>query len=526
MTQEDQVQVKHIQAFDGGLNTNAHNTEILDSEISAGYNTTLDQGKLSVDTGFVSQPKPNPLVGSIRHIYRMARGSNTVLYFLFTTTRIYYRSGSNPASAWTLVEDGVGAAVTFIYSATEVPIVVVPWEAEDTIIWTNGVDPVQKIYHDGSDWICEPIGGLAGAGDDPTVDFCGSIAVWNDRLLLFNTTESTVNKGALVRWSDEANFEEWRIAADSPGSDAGFQYLYDDGGVIRHALPLDTSLVIYRASAITLATWIGSDAKTIDFNTVINSIALLGYRGIAVTPEGHYVSTTTGILRYNGGTTATPVSDKIDNIFHPLEGLNDEILLTDLVLGFGLYVPVDDSCWFVYPNHNSTDATIFVYDMKRKIWHKRYYQVPFVGVSSMYEPGDAFIYHIYLLRSAALLDYNFEEDEDAGVAIAWYFHTRNFPSERFIKTDKVELEVSAVGDGGVTFITVAYSIDGGSSWKTFGQLIAPQPAIDNIYEPEPLILYTMYKQIRAKNIMFRISGTEGKIRMGRFSFYYFDESEY
>lgn len=515
MTEEDKrtdLQGKFIPSLSGGLNLFDSKNDIKDSELTDMSNMVMVDGQLCVDTGFDEYASGGVVSGARRRMYRFRLKNGTEQKLLFTQTGLYYQLPGAPTT-WVAAGDFAGGTFWCTGSAKK-PISVVTWQAEDIVIWSNGVDTVFQYLWDAGNsvWAVKVLGGLAGAGDDPTVDTCQALAIWEDRLLLFNTTESSVVRPNYIRWSDEADPEEFDVLNGLV--DAGFQALYEDGGAIRHAEALGQYLIIYRDSSIVRASWIGSDETTIDFQTMIPNEGILGYRSVAVASDAHYVVTQRGVFKYTAGVSLEPIGHKIDKL---ILGPNASVDLSEPDYMYGHFMHVEKTCWFSFPT-SASGTLILVYDILRKTWHKR----EITGLST--SMNSAWIhttnyYHMMITQAAAVMDYNHSSVTDfvggADTQIAWYFVTKNLNADRFIRTDFVELD--ALGTGTVT---VTISKDDGKTFTAFGTFSLPEALSTE------LILYKVDKQIVSKNLIFKVSGTGGSVKFGSFKVAFYDESEF
>jgi hypothetical protein len=102
----------------------------------------------------------------------------------------------------------------------------------NTIAFTNGVDLIQK--WDGSAATVSVLGGLAGAGSDPTVTKAKYMATISGKLVIANLTDNGVVLPNRIRWSDRNDPEEW---AASQSTEAGFDDILEDSG---HILGLES----------------------------------------------------------------------------------------------------------------------------------------------------------------------------------------------------------------------------------------------------------------------------------------------
>ncbi len=509
--QDSDALSKVIPGFTGGLNLFAAKTDIADTELTNMSNVVVEDGKLGVDQGFGTYASGSPVSGSRRLFYRFRLKDGTEQRLCFTRTGLFYQLPGAPTT-WVSAWD---AAQTGDFSCTgdtsdELPITAVTWMAEDMVIWTNGVDTVFKYWLTGGKWTCQALGGLAGAGDDPTVDTCKSLVIWQDRLLLLNTTESSTAKPHLIRWSDEADPEEFD--AVSTVVDAGFQFLYEDGGHIQHAVILESFLIIYRDASIVRASWIGSSTKTIDFQTMIPHDGILGARSVVATSDAHYVVMRRGIFKYTGGVSLEPIGPKVDKL---LLGPGSSVNLAKPNLMYGHFTFVEKACWFSFPT--VAGNTIFlIYDYLRKTWYRRDLSGLCTSLNEVWLTTTNY-YHMTTTQTAAILDYDHSTTTDKGAAIAWSFETKNFAAEFFIRTDFVELDL--LGTDEIT-ITLAYSTDDGVTWTTFATVTTPATLTAQ------LIRNKFPKQITGQNVMFKVSGTGGQCKFGRFKLAFFDQSEF
>ena len=490
-------------SLNGGLNLFDAPADIDGKELTDMSNLRMLNGRLVLDTGFAEYTAGSPVTGARRLFYDFRKKDGTRQRLLFTQTGLYYQTAGAPTT-WVSAKDLAGTGDFSCTGSLTKPITAVTWLAEDKVIWTNGVDTVFEYYYNTgtSKWTCTALGGLAG-GADPEVTTCASLAIWQDRLFLINCTMAGVANPHLIRWSDEAIEDEFTTG------DAGFQYIYDDGGRIVHGEILESYLILYREKSITRLTWIGSDI-TLKYQTLIVSDGILGARSVAVTSDAHYVVMRRGIFKYSAGVTLEPIGQKIDQL---IVGPGADVDLSKTDYMYGAFMFVQKTLWFSFGT--TAGATIFlIYDLERGTWYRRDLAGLCTSLNVAWQAATNY-YHLMTTQTAKVLDYDHATVTDAGAAMAWYFSTKNFAASRFIRSDHIELD--ALGTGTVT---VQYSLNDGISWITFGTFALPAAAVLD------LIPYKVFKEISARQIMFKVSGSAGTVKFGSFKLGYYDESEF
>ncbi len=525
--QEKDLIRKSIGAFDGGLNLFDRKDNIKDNQLTGMSNMVFDDGKLLVDTGFNAYALTggSSVTGIVRKLYMHWLKSGAYVRFIFTKTAIWCQL-STADTTWVAVTDSGGSSAYSCTGSASLPITAVTWMAEDTVLWTNGVDVVSKIYFD-SVWECAAIGGLdnvAASDSDPKVIRCQDIAIWQDRLMLINTTEGTVTrKPQIVRWSDEADFEEWQTSIVDASSDAGYQYLYEDGGENKYMELLENYLIIYRERAIVRASWIGSSDQTIKFQTMIPTDGLLGSRCVAAASDAHYICTRRGVFRYTAGVSMQPIGGPIN------EAITGPNALIDLTKGdymYAQYMFVEKTCWFIFQHSNNTDTIAFVYDTQRNTWYRRDIVDTLLTSLSLSWVAPLKYFTMATTTDGAngkilIYDHTTLTDDRTGSAdnaIPWSFETKNFASDKMVRSDHVE--VDAIGGSSIV-VTIKYSTNDGITWTSFGTFTFPSGNATT-----ELIQYKVFTQIVARNVMFQVSGTGGGCKFGHFTFAFMDESDY
>ena len=89
----------------------------------------------------------------------------------------------------------------------------------------------------------------------------------------------------------------------------------------------------------------------------------------------------------------------------------------------------------------------------------------------------------------------------------------------FAQSDADFVELDLLGTDAIT-ITISYSTDDGVSYSTFATVTTPAALTAQ------LITNKFPKQVTARNVMFKVSGTGGQCKFGRFKLAFFDQSEF
>jgi hypothetical protein len=173
-------------------------------------------------------------------------------------------------------------------------------------------------------------------------------------LVAFNITVSGTQFPHRVRWSHPADPGSVPISWDitDPTKDAGEVDLPDvQSGLIQDALPLGSTMFIYKEASIWKMRYIGGQ-QIFDFgqSSWITTAGLLGPRAVCLTGDGtkHVLATQDDIIWHNGNTIQSILNKK------QRVRLQNEIDSVNFGQSFMYANPFKNEVWFCYPQQGST----------------------------------------------------------------------------------------------------------------------------------------------------------------------------
>lgn len=519
-------QDKYIASFNGGLNITDRTDLVADNELIDAENVVLEDGLLKISTGYYELSVP--AVTGFRYIYMFTTTQNVVKMFLFTKTTLYHWSGS----AWTQVYLADGSTPCSFTGDNNKPISIAAFTPENVMVWTNGVDVVQKIYYDDathSAWECIPLEGLAGSGSDPDVDTCIAVVTWVNRMWLLGTVEvAGENLLFRIRYSDAGDVTAW--TADV----GGYYDIYGSGDSIITGFTLADQLIVYKTSSIWRGRWIGSTSQAVVFDKMIGNEGVIGGVGVAQVDNWHVVVGKGNIYRYTGGLSLEPIGNKIKDIIYGRNGFLD-LDYADKIRAY--YLKESNELWILFPTASNT--TVLRYLLHDNTWYKRVFDLVITSLSPIllelddtwsggsddsWEDGadvswlsqsfqDDFAY-MSMSTNSSVIVYDFTTGTEDGVAVDYFSTTKDLSAGKyFVRTDYIELYCSGGED-----IDVFYSTDRGYSWQSWGTIT---PTSLNYLAPSRL-----YKQVVCRDIRFKISGSGGGAKFGSLNIHFIEESSY
>lgn len=187
-------------------------------------------------------------------------------------------------------------------------------------------------------------------------------------LFALNLTEAGVVMPHTVQWSHPATPgavpSSWDIT--NPAVDAGRQDLPDvNSGLIREALSLGSSLIIYKDNSTWQATPSGRTRFPFNFKTIFETSGILGPRCVTLTGDGtrHVVLTQDDVIWHNGASIDSILFEKQKTT------LFNEIDTVNYKSSFLFTLPLRDEVWICYPtsgNVNPNKALIWNYKQGQK----------------------------------------------------------------------------------------------------------------------------------------------------------------
>ena len=243
-------------------------------------------------------------------------------------------------------------------AAIQPSFVVLP--SHDWIVFTNGVDPPHR--YDGTTVV--PVPNLPSSGN--TV--CRALGVFNNHLLLLNTTEGGVRKPRRVRNSDTGDPGNWSTGL------AGFTDLLDEAGFVAAFAPLGPYGAVYLSDSIYLMEYVGTVAKLFNFRRAHVGDGV--YSASSVTPvsnDEHAFAGRSGTYIFNGG-TPQKISEPIESlIFAPFgaEALSFSALSNQMLL----WHPRLQELWYAYTSNSASSLfpdKLLRYNLKYRAWTSRF----------------------------------------------------------------------------------------------------------------------------------------------------------
>lgn len=366
-----------------------------------------------------------------------------------------------------------GAAVirppTFNGSVVFQPVEV-SWPLLNSLIFTNGVDPIQ-IWNGAT---CVPLPGWNNITARVLIAFHGF-------LIAFDTTEGGVRFPQRSRWSDQGNPET------TSGTLGGFVDLVDTEDFILAALTLGPWLIIYRQTSVMRRSFIGDPLQLFFDEYMLQGLGVWSQNAIADTGSTHVFAGPAGIFRYSGGYDVEDVGEAVfDQIFGPQGIVNDSAL--NLATLF--YVEELDEVWMLLAtdSNNTSLDTMFRFDQGNNAWWVRKFANPLLGfgfiealagrswqqatgtwlqdqttwISHSKTPSAPLIILCDPVKNATFL-YDFGSSSDAGAAISWSLTTKDYEAqEKKVRFDGVYLK--GIGNN----VLVEISFDRGFSFQTLG----------------------------------------------------------
>ncbi len=576
----EDFEYKFIEAFNGGLNLFLRPEDVEDNEFIKADGVRIDSNQVLLDLGFKKFGQVT--LGTPRAAPAFLRRSGTVENLLITNTTFYKWSASN--SEWEYVSDGTsttldaneasGQTVISVtsetgFSATDAVGIrlndgkehrttvastaagtitiddALPsaadsgktflktkklagdatkgvsydvYPADDWFIFANGVDTPQR--YDGS--TVEDIPNLPGS-----TFICRLVSVFNNHILLLNTTEDGTAKPQRVRNSDTGNGAEWVTG------NAGFNDLLEEASHIKAVAPLDPYMMIYKGNSFIRMEWVGEDDKLFNFNSIIVQEGVKAQDDIINMSERHIVNGTSNIWEYKGGFVISPIGSRVKKA---LFSSTAEMEPNQVSEGFGFHVRELDEIWhFFVKGGDTTPKRMVRYSLPYKAYTFRDYTISITGFgffeavggetwndevgdwteavgSWLSDAGRAGSPTVLLCSGSPtdqVYEYNFDQPDDDGTDVSYEVQTKDFYiPNRLFRFDRFDFSLKGAS------ITVAYSIDGGDNFVT-------------LTTANPGAMFTrirIYKQFVSRKIRFKFSGTGGGFGLEWLGFRYKRES--
>ena len=390
----------------------------------------------------------------------------------------------------------------------------------NTLIWTNGVDPVQAYGGSGS---CAPLDGLSEIADTALL-----VARYYGFTLAIGTTESGTELPYRVRRSTNVSSTDWTSEI------AGYDDLIDTADAITSVAFLGGSIILGRQQSIMTGVYWGTIGQPFFWQYTVTGIGVLEGKAIAQSLQTSVLISQSGVYNYTGGYTVQDFGDPIFNYTFGSQGnLNPN---SDGNL-FVQYVAEVDEIWFFYPSSNATYCdTLLRWSNKYGGWFPRLLSIQVTGVGFAYSSnarlwdeivGDWLVqtgpwvsratqgnYPLLLIASALdrqVYAYDYTSQSDNGIEIAWYFTSKDFP----VLNEKLLFDgIVAYGRGNAVLCEV--STDYGATWATIGTF-----NFGTSYSKQ-----TLDYQVTGDFFRFRMSGVGYGFFLSQFSLRYLTASEF
>lgn len=204
----------------------------------------------------------------------------------------------NPWTASGLIGNAVRVAVGLSGDDdNHVVALTIPWS--DECVFTNGVDAPQ--VYDPATVTVGNVSGLPASGNTQ----CKSIAIYDNSLILLNTSEGGQDFPQRMRWSDRAN-----ISAYASG-EAGYIDFLAEPHHIKHALALGPYLFVYRTGSIYRTNAVNSATKRFTHDRMIANDGIFSTGGVVDLGDRHIYCGKDDFYEYRGGYDKVPVGEAI-----------------------------------------------------------------------------------------------------------------------------------------------------------------------------------------------------------------------
>lgn len=416
-----------------------------------------------------------------------------------------------------VIDDGIPVGRTLENNATIVKATVltgidgeaVSWDIyapNDWFIFSNNVDPPKRF--DGT--TCEDIPNLPSSGNT----ICKIIRVFNNHVVLFNTTEGGTSFPQRVRWCDTADPGDW-----STGN-AGTDEMYQTEGEITACEGLGPFMVIYKTDAVIRMDWLGEVDQLFFFEDRITGTGALGPDCVIPRDDEHVAFGNTKIYTYDGGySTDDRFSRKVQDVAF---GVSGDLSASNKDRTFCFYVKELNEDWFVYPSEAATMPNkVLRFNRNYQAWTIRTFSEEMSGYgvykredspawqdligswseqtwkwnSSVLDANVALI-HLMGYADKQVFEYDFITPTDDGSDIPWEWETGDFEVvDRYLRHNKIDMRVRG------TNITALISDDGGENFDTLGSgAFSPGARYKRVEK---------HKQLVSPRFRYRLSGDGG-----------------
>jgi len=558
-----------VQNFAGGINTFLDSDNISDNEVLCAENMRLFADLLEADKGYSGIHESEDLLGTIQeqHTLKLKTGQNK--YFLFTTATIYLYDTDQWIGVSTSVDDvldtshvtndtvlgvadttgfavddyvkvelddgsyhhaqidaiSAGASITIdigIPSAAasantitkivtltgtvenRIDVETIPWD--DQFVFTNGLDAIQ--YYDDGTGVVGNVSGLPSSGDCLAL----SLAIFDNSLFLFNTTEGGDSHPRRVRYCDTADITEWTNGT------AGYIDLYENSYPIITGKVLGPYLILYKQKGIRRLLPSQAASKRFENDGLIEDEGIFSINSVvSISNNRHAFWGRSNIYLYKGGFDMEPVGEKIkkqifgassnvDPSLHTMKKLyhladKDELIISYQKVGDtvpkttyrlnlltqGWTGPREytDGLWSMGHLENSSPVT---WDDLTGSWDTQDYP----WVSTVLSGVDSFR---VIGGTNRVYQYNDTDGDDNGTSINYTVDTKDFEEEYEVLLDWIDVKCTGSDDTDASKVTVYISADRGNSWVELGKCNASTT-------PQ---WFRLFKQITCKHYRLRFT---------------------
>ncbi len=250
------------------------------------------------------------------------------------------------------------------------PVVAVTIPFEDAMVFTNGVDNVQRYVSSGA--TLADVSNLPSSGDTK----CKAVALFDNSLILLNTIEGGTAKPSRVRWCEPGDTTDWT------GDNASFVDLFDNEDDIMYGKDIGPYLAIYRTKSINRGIAENSVVRRFDFPVVITGEGIFSTNCVIDLGDEHLIVGNQNIYTYEGGFELKEIGDDItyDVFTGPAPRMEHSLKART----FALLDEIRELAYIFYPDAFSTDHPnrLMIYNLKTKVWTERDFGLEFSGGGS------------------------------------------------------------------------------------------------------------------------------------------------
>jgi hypothetical protein len=185
-------------------------------------------------------------------------------------------------------------------SSRHVTVAVIPWN--EWLVFTNGINNVKRF--DPAALTVIDVPGL------PANTTCQTLALYDNSLLIGNTTEGGVRFPFRYRYSAKGDATNWTTL------EAGYTDILDSAHDIIQMLGLGPYLILYRDKSIARISISNSGTKRFDNVTTIAGVGIFSTLGVVDLIDKHIVWGNDDFYWYRGGFSIEPIGSPIkDHVF-------------------------------------------------------------------------------------------------------------------------------------------------------------------------------------------------------------------